>query len=426
MTELGLTTHTLMWRDRTGQVRAQAELVAASTKSFWVRRGALVFRHETPSFPSAGKSRRLEALKLGLLADDGKHPDSWRLTQDREFSSLSGAAQFVIGQSAQGPKWWVPVSTSTDDSFSEVAADSPETALPQDVRQALALQEVEKFIDAREGYMQALTHFQGMVVDMLHGEDWRPPFSISARLKGIQSLLKKLTGDGNHDVVTVNPDSAKVSPDLTAIKDIIGVRVTFYSQRDMDRFNSLLRLLADRCGVPRPEGAAAPDVSSEDPDAVIVGSWESLAPLSGDAGYTLALIGEKAHTGHGPDTRDRLSKGPASRTPADSTPSGDYYKAHHWWWVYQRAGEEVYLAGSTYNLEPLSFGCELQVVHVIDHVVNEVFHDRIYKERLDKQLLETEQERLNTLLRRLMRDLEDIRSDIEHELVPLLEAARER
>lgn len=55
------------------------------------------------SFQPTYKSLRAQLINSGLLVEEG---DSYVFTQDVAFSSISGAAQFVSGQTVNGRTAW--------------------------------------------------------------------------------------------------------------------------------------------------------------------------------------------------------------------------------------------------------------------------------------------------------------------------------
>ncbi len=68
--------------------------------------GSRVWKKEGASIRDYIAERRRSALEQGLLVDDGDTLQTYQLTQDCNFSSLSAAACFVLGWDASGPQMW--------------------------------------------------------------------------------------------------------------------------------------------------------------------------------------------------------------------------------------------------------------------------------------------------------------------------------
>lgn len=75
-----------------------------SGKSFFVLSDSHIAKRTASSLSPAVRQRRESMLENGLLIDNG--PAVYRLTEDCEFSSASGAAAFVLGWPASGPRQW--------------------------------------------------------------------------------------------------------------------------------------------------------------------------------------------------------------------------------------------------------------------------------------------------------------------------------
>lgn len=404
MLEGSAATHSLEWIDRSGRLRARAFLEAQGPKAFVLKAGAIMWQEATPSLPNAGKERRREALaEPGLLVADEEHPGCWRLTQDRTFTSLSAAAQFVIGQSAQGPKWWTPIS--------EAATTEERDDSVNDPRTDRALEEIERFLAARDGFEQAMVDFrrkiETLIEEVLSSQPRPVTYSISSRVKGTQSLFNKLL--------------AEESPDLESIKDVVGVRVMLYSNEDAQLVN--LRFQQKFLATPSvPTRSATLDADDNTDEQHPSPADTSLEDWCEQEAYNLVYVDNREHarpeSAALPHAWDSATDASASSSP--------YYQAHHWWWRYEKPDEALTLpGGSMRSARPgLSYGCELQVVHVTDHVINEVLHDLIYKEGIQERLSRGDRGNLNIQLRHLVNGLDAVKKSIDTELLPFLLYAR--
>lgn len=68
-----------------------------------LQKGSKISRNEVASCPENAKKKRKEAADKGWIVDEG---DFWRLTEEMEFKSRSGAACFVSGSSVNGMLAW--------------------------------------------------------------------------------------------------------------------------------------------------------------------------------------------------------------------------------------------------------------------------------------------------------------------------------
>lgn len=66
--------------------------------------GSQIVKETSATYPDASARRRQEALGQGLIVDEDD--ETYRLTQDLRFGSLSGAASFVLGYGAHGARQW--------------------------------------------------------------------------------------------------------------------------------------------------------------------------------------------------------------------------------------------------------------------------------------------------------------------------------
>lgn len=350
----------LEWKTRRSSVpRAKATLIEVGDREYRLLKGALCVKRDAPALPESGRRRRAEARNEGVLVDTHLHPEYLELTEDRVFTSISGAAAFVLGMSAQGSAWWTPVS--------ELGASSRETP-PEEamlIEQRL-IAEMERFLTARAGYERVMEEFLDLVRDMLHSDDWNPPCSITSRIKEPGSLMKKLTKEKAGA-------SGRVRK-LEEVTDIVGVRVIFYSRADLAEFNRRLEvlraLLGNETSPAVPEGGEGPD----DPRRVWAEGIRSLLPTDSRAFRFLS-----------DDVRHDRTEGPTSGSELKQS----YYVARHWGWEF---AEVLHLKthNVTLDVTPMPYACELQVVYILDHVVNEVLHDLIYKEdssRRDEDLV---------------------------------------
>jgi hypothetical protein len=350
-------TFELEWIDRSGLLRAKATLIQDGPKAYRLIAGAVCVERETPTLPEAGRRRRREARAEGVLVESPTFRECLELTQDRVFKSLSGAAIFVLGMSAQGSAWWSPLSEAEPSSQNE----NPEQAALERQRildtQERQRDEMKKFLTARPGYESVMQEFLSLVNSMLTSDEWKPACSVTSRIKSPESLMRKLTKrrDGISGEVRA----------LDGISDIIGVRVIFYSREDVEEFNERLKSLRDEVQGEESKLEPGDEETIQGSRLAWVESIRSFLPT-----------GNRIFQFKSEESRDERANSPGE----ESALTKSYYVARHWVWEYS---EVLTLKGPDsriMDVTSMPYTCELQVVYVFDHVVNEVLHDLIYKD----------------------------------------------
>lgn len=148
------------------------------------------------------------------------------------------------------------------------------------------------------------------------------------------------------------------APTLEDVPDIVGVRLIFY---DRDSMESVVRHLHSRAAVA--SGQPAEDLSVE-----LSGQWPRDFALTMVRTYLRSRV-------------ERQTPQP-SASPSDSV--GEYYSATHARLDYRPPSDEVQVEledGSLVQCQTIPRRCEIQVVHILDHVKNEVGHNLVYKKR---------------------------------------------
>jgi len=340
----------LEWVDRSGMLRAKATLIEVRDREYRLLKGALCVKRETPALPESGRRRRAEARDEGVLVASQSHPECLELIEDRVFKSVSGAAVFVLGMSAQGSAWWTPVSESNaasrDDSLAEAAINEKRLVV-----------EMERFLTARPGFEGVMQDFLGLVNKMLKSDEWSPPCSVTSRIKSPESLMRKMMKEKDGAEGQVRS--------LEQVSDVIGVRVIFYSRDDVDEFNHRLELL--RSVIQGNDLQLGTD--AEDGDQALRLAWvDNIRHVLPTGDRNIVLTSDEVRDDR---TKDASDQGDLRRS---------YYVARHWDWEYSDTLTVRSQDARLVDIRAMPYACELQVVYVFDHVVNEVLHDLIYKD----------------------------------------------
>lgn len=347
----------LEWIDRSGSLRAKATLREEAPKEYRLQSGALCVARETPTLSEAGRRRRRDAREAGVLVESTSSPDCLELTSDWLFSSLSGAAAFVLGMSAQGSAWWSPRSNEESSDLNSGAEQGDFRQGTQSGRVERQRDEMKKFLTAKPAYESVMQEFVSLVKSMLTSDEWKPPSSVTSRIKSPESLMRKLSK--SKEGVTGGVRS------LEDVSDIIGVRVVFYSRGDLDEFNRRLELLRDELVGKATEFEPEDEVSVQDArQAWVEGIRKTL--VSGSRSF---------------DFKSDEIKDEKADSPGDDSPlTKSYYVARHWTYEYSDLITLKSPDSRNIDVSSIPYSCELQVVYIFDHVVNEVLHDLIYKD----------------------------------------------
>lgn len=334
----------LRWVDRYDRLRARGLAIPLNdgTKQLVVLNGSLAWSLDTESLDTSTRN-----LRASMLADGTFRPlpDSgvWELTRDVTCSSTSQAARLLIGQSAQGPKWWQPHFPATEGERETLLARAPEQldrapnessraagglpvkALTSGVSESAIQQlladyrlQFEAFRNARDQVERDIRSALESLWDDEKGSRSLMP-QVTSRLKSASSLERK---------ARQFVDATAVA--LDEIKDLAGVRIVLYRDRDWG------------------DARAAVQTLYQDPNGQHRGAY--------------TLYREKSYVADGMPIPGQGIQREQSEDGGDL----QYYRADHF-----------QLTVTTDSGVPRRV--EVQITNILDHLVNELSHDLLYK-----------------------------------------------